>query len=145
VAVEAPPGQGDLVTALVLFMERAIDHYAAVLPIAAGSLADRELQRRYQERIRDRRTGPHRALGEAAGYLRGWQRSGQLDGAADPYAMAAALCGGAMMCAWIEQFSGAEQVRGGREGLIQSLIGCVAGPYITKGPLTGPRSPAGRR
>ena len=47
--------------------------------------------------------------------------------------MAAALCGGAQMCAYTEQFAGAEQVRGGREGFIHSLIGCVAGPYITNG------------
>ena len=129
---EHPPGHGDLVTALVVFMERAIDYYAAALPIAAGPLADRELLRRYQEFSRDRRTGPQRGLEESAGYLRGWQQSGQLDKAADPYAMAAALCGGALMCAYIEQFAGAEQVPGGREGFIHSLIGCVAGPYITK-------------
>jgi len=129
----APPGQGDLVAALVLFMERAIDFYAAVLPIVAGSLADRELQRRFQELNRDPRSGPQLALEESAGYLRGWQQSGQLDRAADPYAMAVALCGGALMCAYIEQIAGAEQVQGGREGLIHSLIGCVAGPYITKG------------
>ena len=39
VAIEAPPGQGDLVAALVLFMERAIDFYAAALPLVAGSFA----------------------------------------------------------------------------------------------------------
>ena len=130
---EAPPGQGDLVTALVLFLERAIVFYAAALPIVGGSFADRELQRRHQELNRDRRSGPQLALEGCAGYLRGWQQSGQLDKAADPYAMAVALCGGALMCAYIEQFAGAEQVPGGREGLIHSLIGCVAGPYIAKG------------
>ena len=130
---EAPPGQGDLVAALVLFLERAIVFYAAALPIVGGSFADRELQRRHQELNRDRRSGPQLALEGCAGYLRGWQQSGQLDKAADPYAMAVALCGGALMCAYIEQFAGAEQVRGGREGLIYSLIGCVAGPYIAKG------------
>ena len=140
-----PPGQGDLVTALVLFMERAIDFYAAALPIVAGSLADRELLRRHEELNRNRRTGPHRALEESAAYLRGWQRSGQLDSAADPYAMAVALCGGALMCAYVEQFEWVEQVRGGREGLIHSLIGCVAGPYITKGAPADPRPSAGRR
>jgi len=35
VAIEAPPGHGDLVAGLVLFMERAIDYYAATLPITA--------------------------------------------------------------------------------------------------------------
>jgi AcrR family transcriptional regulator len=40
VAIEAPPGQGDLVAGLVLFMERAIDYYAAALPLTAGSLAN---------------------------------------------------------------------------------------------------------
>jgi len=133
VPAQAPPGHGDLVTALVLFMERAIDFYAAALRIVAGSLADRELQRRHQEVNRDRRTGPQLALDGTAGYLRGWQQSGQLDRAADPDAMAVALCGGALMCAFIEQSAGAGEVPGGREGLIHSLIGCVAGPYITKG------------
>jgi AcrR family transcriptional regulator len=133
VPAEAPPGRGDLVPALVLFMERAIDFYAAALPIVAGSFADRELQRRHRQLNRDSRSGPQLALELSAGYLRGWQHSGQLDEAADPYAMAAALCGGALMCAYIEQFAGAEQVPGGREGLIHSLIGCVAAPYITNG------------
>jgi AcrR family transcriptional regulator len=141
----APPGQGDLVTALVVFMERAIDFYAAMLPIVAGSLADRELHRRYQELRPDHRSGPQLALELSAGYLRRWQQSGQLDKAADPDAMAAALCGGALMCAYIEQFAGAEQVPGGRGGFIQSLIGCVAGPYSTKGAPDWPASPAGQR
>ena len=93
----------------------------------------KELQCRHQQLSRDRGSGPQLALELSARYLRGWQQSGQLDKAADPYAMAAALCGGALMCAFIEQFAGAGQVRGGREGLIHSLIGCVVRPYITKG------------
>ena len=68
----------------------------------------------------------------SADYLRGWQQSGHLDAAADPYAIAVALCGGALMYAWTEQLAGAGQVRGGRDGLIRALIGSVAGPYMTK-------------
>ena len=133
VAIEAPPGRGDLAAALVLFMERAIDFYAAVLPLIAGSFADRELLRRHQERNRQRGTGPHLAFEASADYLREWQETGHLDAAADPYAMAVGLCGGALMYAWIEQLAGAGQVRGGREGLIHSLIRSAAGPYMTKG------------
>ena len=133
VAIEAPPGRGDLAAALVLFMERAIDFYAAVLPLIAGSFADRELLRRHQERNRHRGTGPQLALQSCADYLHGWQESGHLDTAADPYAIAVALCGGALMCAWTDQLAGAGQVRGGREGLIHSLIRSAAGPYMTKG------------
>lgn len=132
VPAEAPPGQGDLVAALVLFMERAIDFYAAVLPIVAGSFADRELLGRHQERNRERGSGPQLALQASADYLRGWQESGHLDAAADPYAIAIALCGGALMWAYIDQLAGAGQVRGGRDGLIRSLIDAVAGPYMTK-------------
>ena len=62
VPAEAPPGQGDLTAALVLFMERAIDFYAAVLPLVAGSFADRELLHRQQERNRERGTGPQLAF-----------------------------------------------------------------------------------
>jgi AcrR family transcriptional regulator len=132
VPAEAPPGRGDLTAALVLFMERAIDFYAAALPLVAGSFADRELLRRQQERNRERGTGPQLALETAAGYLRGWQESGHLDAAADPYAIAVALCGGALMCAWIDRLAGAGQVRGGRDGLIRALINSAAGPYMTK-------------
>ena len=132
VAIEAPPGRGDLAAALVLFMDRAIDFYAAALPLVAGSFADRELLRRQQERNRERGTGPQLALQGSADYLRGWQQSGHLDAAADPYAIAVALCGGALMYAWTEQLAGAGQVRGGRDGLIRALIGSVAGPYMTK-------------
>ena len=113
-------------------MERAIDFYAAALPLVAGSFADRELLRRQQERNRERGTGPQLALQGSADYLRGWQQSGHLDAAADPYAIAVALCGGALMYAWTEQLAGAGQVRGGRDGLIRALIGSVAGPYMTK-------------
>ena len=62
VAVEAPPGQGDLVAGLVLFMERAIDYYAAALLLTAGSLADRELLRRHQALNRERSSGPRLTL-----------------------------------------------------------------------------------
>jgi hypothetical protein len=60
------------------------------------------------------------------------RESGHLDAAADPYAIAVALRGGALMCAWIDQLAGAGQVRGGRDGLIHSLINSAAGPYMTK-------------
>jgi len=43
----APPQRGQLVPALVLGMERAIDFFAAALPLVAGSFADRELLRRH--------------------------------------------------------------------------------------------------
>ena len=132
VPAEAPPGRGDLAAALTVFMDRAIDFYAAALPLVAGSFADRELLRRQQERNRQRGTGPHLALQASADYLRGWQESGQLDVAADPYAMAVALCGAALMYAWTEQLAGAGEVRGGRDGLIRALIGSIAGPYMTK-------------
>ena len=130
VPAEAPPGRGDLAAALTLFMDRAIDFYAAALPLVAGSFADRELLRRQQERNRQRGTGPHLALQASADYLRGWQESGQLDVAADPYAMAVALCGAALMYAWTDQLAGAGQVPGSRGGLIRALIASVAGPYM---------------
>ena len=133
VPAEAPPGHGDLAAALVLFMERAIDFYTAALPLVAGSFADRELLRRQQERNRQRGTGPQLALQASADYLHGWQETGHLDTTADPYAIAVALCGGALMYAWTEQLAGAREVRGGRDGLIRALIGSVAGPYMTKG------------
>ena len=133
VPAEAPPGRGDLAAALTLFMDRAIDFYAAALPLAAGSFADRELLRRQQERNRQRGTGPHLALQASADYLRGWQESGQLDAAANPYAMAVALCGAALMYAWTDELAGAGHIRGGRDGLIRALIASVAGPYLTKG------------
>ena len=114
-------------------MERAIDFYAAALPLVAGSFADRELLHRQQERNRERGTGPQLALQGSADYLRGWQESGHLDASADPYAIAVALCGAALMYAWTEQLAGAGEVRGGRDGLIRALIGSVAGPYMING------------
>jgi len=131
VAIEAPPGHGDLVAGLVLFMERAIDYYAATLPITAGSLADRELLRRHQALNRERGSGPQLALEASVDCLRGWQDAGYLDRSADLYAMAVALCGGALICAYIEQLAGPGQIRGGRDGLIHSLIDSAVGPHIT--------------
>ena len=132
VAIEAPPGQGDLVAGLVLFMERAIDYYAAALPLQAGSLADGELLRRHRALNRERGTGPQLALQGTVDCLRGWQEAGYLDQEADLYAMAVALCGGALICAYIEQLAGPGQIRGGRDGLIHSLIDSAVGPYMTK-------------
>jgi hypothetical protein len=80
VAIEAPPGQGDLVAGLVLFMERAIDYYAAALPLTAGSLADRELLRRHQALNRERGSCPQLAPRATVDCLRGWQEAGYLDG-----------------------------------------------------------------
>ena len=132
VAIEAPPGHGDLVAGLVLFMERAIDYYAAALPLTAWSLADRELLRRHQALNRERGSGPQLALQATVDCLRGWQEAGYLDRAADLYPMAVALCGGALICAYIEQLAGSGQIRGGRDGLIHSLIDSAVGPYMTK-------------
>ena len=132
VAIEAPPGHGDLVAGLVLFLERAIDYYAAALPLTAGSLADRELLRRHQALNRERGSGPQLALQATVDCLRGWQEAGYLDRAADLYPMAVALCGGALICAYIEQLAGSGQIRGGRDGLIHSLIDSAVGPYMTK-------------
>jgi hypothetical protein len=91
------------------------------------------LLRRQQERNHERGTGPQLALQASADYLRGWQESGQLDAAADPYSMAIALCGSALMYAWTGELAGTEQVPGSRDGLIRALIASVAGPYITNG------------
>ena len=132
VATEAPPGHGDLAAGLVLFMERAIAYYAAALPLTAGSFADRELLHRHQAINRERGTGPQLALQGAVDWLRGWQQAGHLDQQADLYAMAVALCGGALICAYSEQLAGPGQIRGGRDGLIHSLIDTVAGPHMTK-------------
>ena len=133
VTIEAPPGHGDLATALVLFMDRAIDFYAAAVPLVGGSFADRELLRRHQEHNRQRGTGPQLALQASADYLHGWQEAGHLDAAADPYAIAVALCGGALMYAWTDQLAGTGHVPGGRDGFIHSLIRSAAGPYMIKG------------
>jgi AcrR family transcriptional regulator len=131
-----PPGHTDLADALVPFIERAIDFYAAALSVVAGSLADRELLSRHRDRNRERGTGPQLAIQVTAGYLRGWQDCGQLDPAADPAGMAIALCGGALLYAWTEELAGAEQVPGGRDGFIRALITAAVGPYLTEGHAT---------
>ncbi len=133
-AEEPPSGDGGPVAALVVFLERAADFYVAVLPLHAGSFADRELLRRHQELNREHGSGPQLAIAAAAECLRGWQQSGHLDPAADPRALGAALCGGALMCAYIEQLAGAEQVPGGRASYLRSLVSSVIGPYVTAGP-----------
>jgi len=145
VAIEAPPGHGDLVAGLVLFMERAIDYYAAALPITAGSLADRELLRRHQALNRKRGSGPQLALEASVDCLRGWQDAGYLDRSADLYAVAVALCGGALICAYIEQLAGPGQIRGGRDGLIHSLIDSAVGPHITTDTPPRPETDLHRR
>ena len=145
VAIEAPPGHGDLVAGLVLFMERAIDYYAAALPITAGSLADRELLRRHQALNRERGSGPQLALEASVDCLRGWQDAGYLDRSADLYAVAVALCGGALICAYIEQLAGPGQIRGGRDGLIHSLIDSAVGPHITTDTPPRPETDLHRR
>jgi hypothetical protein len=114
----------------------AVDFYAAALSVVAGSLADRELLGRHRERNRERGTGPHLAIQATSEYLRGWQDCGHLDRAADPSAIAIALCGGALLCAWTQELAGEDQVPGGRDGFIRALIAAAAGPYLTKGVTT---------
>src|SRR6516162_2726244 len=118
VAIEAPPGHGDLAAALVLFMERAIDFFAAALPLVAGSFADRELLRRHQELNRQRHSGPQLAIDATATYIASWQKAGYLDSRVDSYAMALSLCGSALMYAYTQHLAGSESLRCERDTLI---------------------------
>jgi AcrR family transcriptional regulator len=132
VGVVIPPGQGDLVAALVLVMQRGIDYYAAALPLIAGSFADQELLARYRERNRERGTGPQLAMEANAEYLRGWQEAGHLDSDADCYAMALAMCGSAQMYAYTEQVVGADALPKSRDALIRAVIETVVGPHLVR-------------
>lgn len=132
VFVVVPPGQGDVVAALVLSMQRAIDFYAAALPLIAGSFADQELLRRQREHNRERGTGAQRAMQAIADYLRGWQEAGHLDSDADCYAMAFALWGSALMYAHTEQVVGADVLPQSRDVLIRAVIQTVVGPHLVR-------------
>jgi AcrR family transcriptional regulator len=137
VGVVVPPGQGDIVAAIILSMQRAIDFYAAALPLVAGSFADHELLGRYRERNRERGAGPQLAMEAIADYLRGWQEAGHLDSDADCYAMALALCGSAQMYAYTEQIAGADALPESRDALIHAVIETVVGPHLVTTPVSG--------
>jgi AcrR family transcriptional regulator len=127
-----PPGQGDLVAALVVIMQRAIEFYAAALPLIAGSYADQELLRRHRQRNRERHMGPQLAMEAIEDYLMSWKQTGQLDSDADCYAMALALCGSAQMYAYTEQIVGADVLPESRDVLIQAVIQTVVGSHLSK-------------
>jgi AcrR family transcriptional regulator len=129
-----PPGQGDMISALVVIMERAIDFYAAALPLIAGSYADQELLRRHRQRNRERHMGPQLAMEAIEDYLMGWQRAGALDRDADCYAMALALCGSAQMYAYTDRIVGADVLPESRNALIHAVLRTVVGPHLSKGP-----------
>jgi AcrR family transcriptional regulator len=128
-----PPGQGDMVAALVVIMERAVDFYTAALPLIAGSYADQELLRRHRQRNRDRHMGPQLAMEAIEDYLEGWQRAGHLDADTDCYAIALALCGSAQMYAYTDHIVGADVLPESRDVLIHAVVQTVVGPHITKG------------
>jgi AcrR family transcriptional regulator len=137
VGLVIPPGQGDVVAALVASMQRAVDFYAAALPLIAGSFADRELLRRYRQHNRERGTGPQLAMEAISDYLSGWQKSGHLDSDADCYAMALALCGSAQMYAYTELASGADVLPKSRDVLIRGVIETVVGPHLVRTSTSG--------
>ena len=134
VGVVIPPGQGDIVAALVASMQRAIDFYAAALPLIAGSYADQELFRRHRDRNRERGTGPQLAMEAVSDYLRGWQEAGHLDSHADCYTIALALCGSAQMYAYTQAVAGADVLPRSRDALVHGVIETVAGPHLVRTP-----------
>ena len=128
----APPQRGQLVPALVLGMERAIDFFAAALPLVAGSFADRELLRRHQELNRQRHSGPQLAIDATATYIASWQKAGYLDSRVDSYAMALSLCGSALMYAYTQHHAGSESLRCERDTLIDAVIRTIVGPHMSE-------------
>lgn len=95
-----------------------------------------------RELHRDRGTGAQLAIKASAEYLTGRQQASHPDRSADTHAIAAALYSGAQICAYIQRLAGAEHVRGGRDGLIHSLICTVAGPHQTSSPTPTSAIPA---
>ncbi|GAA2913256.1 TetR/AcrR family transcriptional regulator [Streptosporangium fragile] len=125
-AAATPPGDRPLRTVLVEIIERGIDFYAASLPLVAGAVADRDLFIRYQEVNARGGTGPQLAIDAVADYLAACREAGELAPAADPYALALALCGAAQVQAYTEYIAGAGALRGTRreraEALAETLL-----------------------
>ncbi|MBV9579999.1 MAG: helix-turn-helix transcriptional regulator [Chloroflexi bacterium] len=100
----------------------ALPFYDQTLPIVTSLFAEPELLKGYQERMRSKNLGPHRALEELAVYLRAEQRLGRVSPRADPEAAAALLLGACLNRALMRHVRGEPEVAAADERFVRSLV-----------------------
>ncbi|MFE3195423.1 TetR/AcrR family transcriptional regulator [Nocardia sp. NPDC059240] len=112
----------DLRAALITVGDRAIDYYAASLPLIASAVADATLFDAYRATNTAQDTGPQLAVETMTTYLAGWQSTGVLTHDADVWAMALMFCGAAQLQAWTQQLASAHALPGDRNARIQAVV-----------------------
>ncbi|MFJ9371499.1 TetR/AcrR family transcriptional regulator [Nocardia sp. NPDC101769] len=114
--------RGDLCAALITVGDKAIDYYAASLPLIAGAVSDTTLLDAYRATNTAQDTGPQLAVESMATYLTGWQSTGALSPEADTWALALLFCGAAQLQAWTEHLAGPLALPRDRDARIRAVV-----------------------
>ncbi|MGW5106345.1 TetR/AcrR family transcriptional regulator [Nocardia sp. NPDC004123] len=112
----------DLRATLMTVGDKAIDYYAASLPLVAGAVSDISLFDAYRATNTAQDTGPQLAVEAMATYLTTWQSTGALSPDADTWALALMFCGAAQLQAWTEQLAGPQALPHDRDTRLQAIV-----------------------
>jgi AcrR family transcriptional regulator len=96
--------------------------YEQALPIATSLFAEPDLLAKHQERMRQKKSGPHRSFEHLADYIRAEQRLGRVNTRVDPDAVAALLIGSCVGRALVQRFLGEQDTPASDERFVRCVV-----------------------
>jgi AcrR family transcriptional regulator len=86
----------------------ALVFYRAIMPMAAGAMAEHELLRQQRQQFSNSKTGPRKLISALAEYVRAEQRLGRLSDVVSAEFVARTLLGACWFHAYLEEYLGQE-------------------------------------
>lgn len=115
-------GHATLEDNLSEFVSKSLEFHLVTLPIAGALFAEPELLAEYQQVLKARNAGPHKAIAMLSRYLKSEQELGRVDPSSDTRAVAAMLAGASFYQSFIDLFQGDSQTEVERERYVRALV-----------------------
>jgi AcrR family transcriptional regulator len=115
-------GTGEVRDHLEEVVKASLLFYRAILPMAAGAMANHELLVQQRRAFVETQTGPMRIIGSLAEFVRGEQAAGRISTKASPEHVARTLLGACFFQAYLEFFLGDDASLGADEEFAQETV-----------------------
>jgi AcrR family transcriptional regulator len=99
-----------------------LQFYRALIPIAAGIMADRELLEQQRARLVETKQGPAKLLGSLSTYLRREQRLGRLSDRQPAERLTRLILGAPFLHIWVGEYTGDEEPEEGDERFARETV-----------------------